>query len=253
MFGPGASADGAGAEQLAGPDRFAQGGVRDQFFGFPCHHPTRAARPFRAVHARHHLELVQVKLVARDNPRPKRGGEIFAFRRAKAGAHLTALNIAGAEVIEDRDAKEVFERFFGQQVAPRLADDETEFELVVHHLGVARPRHFLLVADHGEGADFQIDRLLEKLFGVGLTHAPLHRPSVRLKGREIADKRRIEWRNELHIGKRANCRSIGARHRPGCCLEKGVAKCNRGGHAGWEEHARKAQGCLAGRALTLQP
>ena len=40
-----------------------------------------------------------------------------------------------------------------------LADEKAEFELVIHHLGIARPQNILVVADHREAVGLVIDRL----------------------------------------------------------------------------------------------
>src|SRR3954453_18717163 len=90
------------ADDVAGVQLVALLDVGHELARRPDHRAARSARPLLAVDPRDHLERADVELVDRRHPRPKRTGEVLGLRRAQPEPHLRRLDVAGAEVVEDR-------------------------------------------------------------------------------------------------------------------------------------------------------
>ncbi|MFT4946565.1 MAG: hypothetical protein ACI8TL_000801 [Natronomonas sp.] len=93
------------------------------------HLTGRSLRPRLAVHVRSHRRRLGVEGAGRHQIRPEGVGEVFAPGRAETGIRLSALDIPGAEIVENRVARDVLFGLFGGNVDRSLADDRGNFEL----------------------------------------------------------------------------------------------------------------------------
>ena len=128
-----ARADGARAEDVAGPQLGVARGVRHDRLPRVVHGAEVAAGTLFPVHARDHLEPEVAQLVRGDDDRADRGGEVLSLRGAEADSHLAALQVACRPVVQDREAAD-----------PSLgADHGRDLELVVERLGAVRVRNLV--------------------------------------------------------------------------------------------------------------
>src|SRR5579883_2029858 len=136
--------------------------------------------------------MMHIQFVRRCDPGAERGGEIFALRRTKHTLHLVHLDIAGAEIVEDGDAKEEASGLFRREVFARATDDKAKFQFVVHALRIVRPRDLLLMSDERQGVALVVDGHFVVLFWHARQNFRKGIEQVSLECQTIAHHRRIK-------------------------------------------------------------
>ena len=132
--------------------------------------------------------------VERDDPRSDSRGEMLPFRRAKACRHLPELDIAGAEVVQNRQPENVCESLLRIEIAPASTDDDPEFEFIVHLPRVRRPRNLVVRTDEGLSATHVRDGQLVRGRRDRAPALPVRSNEVLLEGHEVPIRRRIDRR-----------------------------------------------------------
>jgi hypothetical protein len=111
-----------------------------------------------AVDAELHQEIVRVRdLVRRHDPRAERTERVDRLaEREHAATHLSPLDVARRDVVEDHITADVLVSLLRREPLPGLPDDDRELELVVELL-----RQVLRVDDRLVRADDRVDVLEE--------------------------------------------------------------------------------------------
>jgi hypothetical protein len=154
---PGDPRDGAGREDVA--RAVAERREVAQDLGDRHAHPARVRLlPPLAVDAQLHREIVRVgDLVGRHDPRPEGAERVDRLAEAEhARAHLTALDVARRDVVEDHVAADVVRGLLRREPFAGPLEDDRELELVVELLG-----QVLGIDDRLVGADDRVDVLEE--------------------------------------------------------------------------------------------
>ena len=115
-------------------------------------------------------------------------GEIFPFRWPESDGHLFALQVAGAEVIDDRETGDVLPCAFGRNVFAAFADDDAELQLVIEFLAAVWGFDYSLVTDQRTRIGEVEDRRLVPFgrnFRAAFLAAGFH---VLFEGVEIAER-----------------------------------------------------------------
>src|ERR1700730_16761086 len=113
---------------------------------------------YLAVHAQGHGEIVRIRNVVRgDDPRAERTKRVDRLaEREDAAPHLTPLDVACRDVVEDDVPGDVVHRLLWAKPLAVLADDHGELELVVELFG-----EMLWIHDGLVRTDDRIDVLKE--------------------------------------------------------------------------------------------
>src|SRR5258706_9176926 len=144
-----AIADRARAYEFPGHQGFILGDVGDDLLERKQHALGNTLRTHLAVDAHFHLELVGIAdLVRRHDPGADDVAAVkaLALGGTEAAFHLHSSVVPPREIVEDGVAEDVILGLRGGNVGALVLGDDPEFELVIHHLAVARP------LDRGVGA-----------------------------------------------------------------------------------------------------
>src|SRR3954454_2985834 len=202
-----AIADGAGADELPRHQGFVFGDVLDNLLEREQHAFGNPLRAHGAVDPHFHIQMVRIADLVRGNdpgPHHVAAIETLALGGTEAALHFDALGVARGKIVEDRVAEDVVFGFYRRDIGALVLRDDAEFQLVIHHLAVARPLYRGVGAAHAEPVGDVVDRLLAidlGQFGKRLGIEPLQLRDVVFRARcefQLAARRLPDVQRKRH-------------------------------------------------------
>ena len=249
----GAAVDGARAEQPPRPQRLTLRGPGDDLVEAEDRLVRVGVADGLAVQPRLHPQPgPPVELIDRRHHRPGAAAEVLALERAEPPLHLAELDVAGAEVVEDREAEDVGVGGLGAQVRALAADDHAELQLVVEPPRVARPRHLVARADERLGVADVGDRELEEDLRDRLAAQLPGTREVAGEDHVVAVAGRVESVDQARCGVEP-ARPLRVGERPPGRVEERLARGDPGGKAAGDQRRRQPTRRRVVRPAPLEP
>ncbi len=162
QFEPATAGNRAHSQELAWTDRLA---IRR-----PCQHLGKGVAapagispsPHLAVDSRSAADCELIDFVDGQQAWTHDRAETFPLRWPDVQAHLIELDVAGADVVEDRDTRDMVRRVLNRDVSARLTDVEADLQLEIQLFGISRPGNGVARTEHGSGVALIADRHASK-------------------------------------------------------------------------------------------